>query len=279
MKAKAETKRKVYEKALKRLKGEGFAVECQPKSLTLKARSPCGRTFVIFPTASRFLELGVKQKPAHLQGGVETFLQHYHSTRAAKRAEEAEWARMRPSLTIFTDAALCPRTGASGWGAWMKGDGPSVSSGGQIAELLRSSTEAEIRAGANAFAFARSRGILKPQTCVIWQSDSLHSLRWLVNSYPMARDRPAKDGGLSVGPPGKVSPVALQSRGLEELVKICRAMRLVVLVRHVRGHQEGPNRQWVNRHCDEIAGEHMRARRLEAPNYQPMTYATERAEP
>lgn len=263
MKAKSTAKRRLYEEAIPKLEAHGFALLLQPASLCIDATAPCGRKFMIYPTTSSWMERGLKKgTPVRRTGRIKDFLTEYQRTEAAKASEAAEWAKLRPALTIFTDAALCIRTGASGWGAWMKGgDIPSIMVGGQIGDILQSSTEAEIRAGANAFAVARSRGLLQPGAVVMWQSDSLHALRWLLAAYPLSRDRPAKDG-IPAGRPKELSPTAASSAGCRELARICRELKLRVLTRHVKGHQEGPNRQWVNRQCDEIAGGHMRARRL-----------------
>lgn len=272
MKDKTAAKRQRYEEAIQKLQARGFTLLPNANSLSIAATDRFGRSFMLFPGVGSWIERGLRKgTPKRRVGQVADFLQHYNRTTAALAAEAAEWDKARPTLTIFTDAALCPRTGASGWGAWMKGSGDSVTMGGQIRDLLVSSTEAEIRAGANAFAAAASRGDLKPNSVVMWQSDSLHALRWLLAAYPMSRDRPAKDGIPAVRPKS-VSEVQARSAGARELVRICKDMKLIVLTRHVKGHQQGPNRQWVNRRCDEIAGEHMRARR--AAEKPPQTEGT-----
>lgn len=275
--AKAERRRR-YEEAIPKLEARGFALVLQPSSLCLQATSPCGRTFIIYPTTRSWMEKGLKKgTPARRSGSVDDFLHDFTRTSAARANDAAEWARLKPELTIFTDAALCPRSGASGWGAWMKGGGEaSITVGGQISDLLFSSSEAEARAGANAFAVAKGRGLLKPGSVVMWQSDSLTALRWLLGSYPLSRDRPAKDG-ISAGKPKGLSATAKASPGATELARICKELKLRVFVRHVKGHQGGPNRQWVNRRCDEVAGEHMRMRRQLIENPQAQTAAIERA--
>jgi ribonuclease HI len=262
-KARVAARRRLYEEAIPRLEAHGFALLLQPDSLSIEATAPCGRAFIVWPTALSWMEKGkgLDQKARkRRRGDTKTFLAEYHNSAAALASEARSWASLRPDLTIFTDAALCPRTGASGWGAWMKGGSPSVSFGGPIADLLKSSSEAEARAAANAFAVARKEGILRPGMVVMWQSDSLTALRWLLADYPLARDRPAKDG-VKCGTPKRRTATQAASPGASALAAICRELELRVLTRHVRGHQEGPNRQWVNRLCDEIAGEHMRARR------------------
>jgi ribonuclease HI len=263
MKPKSAAKRRLYEEAIPKLRAHGFTLLLQTQSLCIEAKAPCGRSFIVYPTTSSWMEKGLKRgSPARRSGKVGDFLAEYHRVTAAKASEDAEWSKLRPELTIFTDAALCPRTGASGWGAWMKGGGEaSITLGGPIGDLLKSSTEAEIRAAANAFAAAKGRGLLRPGMVVMWQSDSLISLRWLLAAYPLSRDRPAKDG-IPAGKPKSISPTQAASAGAAELARICASLKLKVLTRHVKGHQSGPNRQWVNRRCDEIAGEHMRARRL-----------------
>lgn len=249
-----------FKEASVRLRAAGFSVLLQPASQSMKATAPDGRAFHLHPTVGRWTEKkagGNKQR----HGDVKTFLAEYHRTRAALDAEAREWTALKPDLTIFTDAGLCPRTGASGWGAWMKGGGASsISVGGQIADLLNSSTEAEIRAGANAFHIARGRGLLKPGMVVMWQCDNQTALRWLLAMHPKSRDRPAP-GGLESRAAQTMTIALKKSAGLKALKAICTDMDLRILTRHVKGHQRGPNRQWVNRLCDEIAGEHMRARR------------------
>lgn len=261
MKPKRKAKARAYENTAKALKGVGFEVQLEPASQTLTATGPCGRKFRFLPTVGRWTEkLPGGEKPHN--GTVAHFLAEYRRTSAIIQKDAASWASLRPELTIFTDAALCPRTGASGWGAWMKGNtGPSISVGGQIADLLKSSTEAEARAGANAFHLARSRGLLRPGMVVMWQCDNLSALKWLLGLHELSRDRPAK-GGLAVGKPRFVTEPQKNSAGAAALSALCAELELRVLTRHVKGHLEGPNRQWVNRLCDEIAGQHMRARRL-----------------
>jgi ribonuclease HI len=259
-KPKRKAKARAYETTAKALKGVGFEVQLEPASQTLTATGPCGRKFRFLPTVGRWTEkLPGGEKPHN--GTVNHFLAEYARTTALRRKEAESWASLRPELTIFTDAALCPRTGASGWGAWMKGNAaPSDSFGGQIADLLKSSTEAEARAGANAFHVARRRGLLRPGMVVMWQCDNLSALRWLLAGYELARDRPAKDG-LAVFKPRVITEPCKNSAGAAALSALCAELELRVLTRHVKGHLEGPNRQWVNRLCDEIAGQHMRARR------------------
>jgi len=261
-KSSSAARRRAFEEAARRLKAHGFSLLLHEASLCITATSPDGRRYQIWPSVGRWKDMDAGEKAKHARGDISAFLEHDARAAAAIAHDRRQWAALRPDVTLFTDAALCPRTGAAGWGAWLKGGArASVSFGGPIADLLNSSSEAEARAAANAFAVARKRGLIEPGSVVMWQSDSLVALRWLLVAYPHARDRPAKDG-LAVGRPRKVPAGAAKSPGARELARICGELELKVLTRHVRGHQQGPNRQWVNRLCDEIAGEHMRARRL-----------------
>lgn len=259
-KSSSAARRRNFEDAARRLKAHGFSLLLHEASLCITATAPDGRRYQLWPSVGRWKSMD-SPKAKHQRGDLSAFLEHSARAAAAIEHDRRQWAGLRPATTIFTDAALCPRTGAAGWGAWLKGgERSSVSFGGPIAELLKSSSEAEARAAANAFAVARKRGLIEAGSVVMWQSDSLVALRWLLVAYPHSRDRPAKDG-LSVGKPRKVPAGASTSAGARELARICAELELKVLTRHVRGHQQGPNRQWVNRLCDEIAGDHMRARR------------------
>lgn len=266
MKLKSAARLRLFKDQAAKLRALKFEVLEQPANMGIQATAPCGRRFAFYPTKKKWMELGAKVgQPERHHGDVADFYRAYRPPTAAALSE-AEWTAARPSVTIFSDAALCPRTGAAGWGAWMKGSArPSVMRGGSMRLRLKSSTEAEAQAGANAFHAALHAGLITRGATVMWQSDSIHALKWLLSLYPMARDRPAKDG-LATTRPRKVSEAALLSPGANALHDFCQEHQLRVLVRHVKGHQEGPNRQWVNRQCDEIAGRHMREsrKRLEA---------------
>jgi ribonuclease HI len=250
-KAKVERNKKVFATEVTRLERAGFEVTQLLASQQLRATRD-GVLYHLSPTAGKWQIKGGKKH----SGGCVALIAHHM---AAKKAR-GELSRKAIDLTLFADAGWCPRTHVGGWGVWMKGVQPnSLTAGGQIKELIPSSTEAEIRALANGLAVAKDRGFVKAGGTLMIQSDSLNALGWVHALCPKVQDRPATEG-LTASKPRK-NLKALASPGAVEFARLAKLLDLTVFTRHVRGHQNGPDRQWVNRECDRIAGEHMRARR------------------
>jgi ribonuclease HI len=165
---------------------------------------------------------------------------------------------VKPNVTIFADASVDARTGAAGWGAWIKADGiDSISHLGSLREAITDVSRAELYAIANALVVARACKVLSGHVLV--ESDCAHALAMLLKAFPGAIDNPAA-GGLRVGPRRRGIPSEAKPA-----IKIIRAIvaenRITLAVRHVRGHRPGDGRNWVNRACDKIARRHMRAAR------------------
>lgn len=69
-------------------------------------------------------------------------------------------------LTIYTDASICPKTKVGGWACWMKfGPRQKLTYAKPFRELVHDSTEAEMKAIANALAIAVKH--FSPENCVI----------------------------------------------------------------------------------------------------------------
>lgn len=245
-----------YREAIRRLTDAGMTLDLRPNELAMTATGAHGLRYILHPPKGRWLKTGANSN-RYSSGGVGAMLEDYE----ARKAELDAIDRLPVDLTIFTDAGYCSRTGTAGWGAWMKRSGiEALVQGGEIKDLLPSSTEAEIRAGANALALAKKRGLIIPGSVVMWQSDSINALGWVLASYPRSKDRPV-EGGLPTRKPRKLSAAAQESAGRKAFVEIAARLELVVYTRHVRGHQPGAHRQWVNRLCDEIAGNYLKSRR------------------
>ena len=164
-------------------------------------------------------------------------------------------------VTIFADASLHIETGSAGWGACIKhSPAPGLIVGGELREPASSSTHAELCAIANALHVARDRDLLGG--VVMIQSDSLEALSCIRKAVPRTVDSPAA-GGLSV--PGRRKDIAGDLAACVNVIRcLVSACGIRLIVRHVRGHQKGDGRQWVNRECDRVAKLHMRSRRRAA---------------
>lgn len=160
-------------------------------------------------------------------------------------------------VTIFTDASFHDRTGAAGWGAWLKsGPGAGATIGGQMKGTITDSTHAELNAIANALVAARLMNVLRGSVLV--QCDSLNALGCIRKVWPGTLDNPAP-GGLPV-PARRKAPALNLRPAAEVIVTVVREAGIILTVRHVRGHRAGDGRAWVNRECDRIARKHMQAR-------------------
>lgn len=161
----------------------------------------------------------------------------------------------KPTVVVFADASFDAKTGAAGWGAWVKADGEeSVTRGGTLRQTTANSTHAELCAIANALAVASLMGVLDGHVMI--QSDCLEALGAIRKTIGAA-DRPAAGG----------APAPARRRNLPKaflpVIKVIsdQLCGLTVSVRHVKGHQDGGGRQWVNRACDRLAKDGMRLAR------------------
>lgn len=167
----------------------------------------------------------------------------------------------RASVTIFADASYDPKTRRAGWAAWMKGAGKEASTvGGKIAIQCDASFSAETFATVNALYAARSRGYIVPGSVVMLQSDCLHALNVIRHHVHGATESKHPDGmGVIL-----IRAKKLRRQDHDALAAIKKLMAetpFSIVVRHVRGHQTGRGRAWVNEQCDLLAKRHMREAR------------------
>jgi ribonuclease HI len=167
----------------------------------------------------------------------------------------------KPNVTIFADASHDGTARVAGWGAWIKADGrPSIACGAAMKQAIPSTVEAELCALANALVVARLRGVLAHRDVVMLQSDCLVALAIIRSKIPGVADRPAV-GGLAVGEVRKMKLTRLHSAAVTVISEIVTTFGVTLVTRHVRGHQPGGGRQWVNAEVDRIARDAMRERR------------------
>lgn len=166
-------------------------------------------------------------------------------------------------VTIFADASRCTKTGASGWGAWIKATGrDTIVTGSRMREVTATVVQAELAAIANALAVGAKAGIIYGRVMV--QSDCLGALAAIITHMPHVKDRPFGLDGVKVIPVKKWKAKHEHLRpALEAIQKMLADNGTILTVRHVRGHQAGQGRSGVNRMCDAEAKRHMRFMRRE----------------
>ena len=103
---------------------------------------------------------------------------------------------------------------------------------------------------------AKTAGYLLPGSVVMLQSDCVNALAQIRRYTPAAVDNPIT-GGLSVGVASRL-PIEAARPAYLAIDRLARETGIHLQVRHVKGHQEGAGRSWVNRTCDEIAKTAMR---------------------
>jgi ribonuclease HI len=179
-------------------------------------------------------------------------------------------ALRKPDVTIFADASYDHRARVAGWGAWIKADGrSSITCGAAMKGPVASATEAELCALANALTVARLRGVLSGRCVVMMQSDCLVALAILRSKIPDVEDRPAP-GGLAVDPIKRMKLTKVHLAAVDVVREIVTALGISIVTRHVRAHQPGGGRQWVNAAVDQIARRAMRHRRGKVASPAPL---------
>lgn len=167
----------------------------------------------------------------------------------------------KPDVTIFADASHDAKSRVAGWAAWIKADNrASIMCGAAMKKTIASTIEAELCALANALALARLRGVLAAGSVVMIQSDCAVALSIIRGKIAGVVDRPAL-GGIAVNPARRTKLTSAQLAAVNVIREIAETLKISIITRHVRGHQNGPGRQWVNSQVDRIARQAMRDQR------------------
>ncbi len=179
------------------------------------------------------------------------------SAKREARVAAARSFRDKPVVTIFADASYSHQTKDGGWGVWIKADGrPSFTKGGPFLGEVDTSSEAEVRALANALALGRAAGLIRDGDCIMLQSDCQAALCGIMALVETSCHRPAPGSTTAISPPKRIGPWMRKSAGLKTVVKIATEAQLKIVLRHVPGHKSGEGRAWVNRQVDKLAAAH-----------------------
>lgn len=164
-------------------------------------------------------------------------------------------------LTLFCDASLDPAVGAAGWGAWAKRDAwrSGQTMGGVFKNLIYTSHEAELCAVANALSRLEADDAFVGVSTVMIQSDSVRAMQMILSRVPGSRT--SDHGDSCPVRRTRAKPTALEKKAIKRILDFAVEHGVGLVVRHVKGHQKGDKRQWVNRQCDSIAKRHMREAR------------------
>jgi ribonuclease HI len=213
-----------------------------------RVRSPAGQVVEFYASTLVWVRNADGKKGA----GVDSMLELIS-------AGDAVANRAPPTVTIFADASFCHKSRSGGWGAWMIRHGePSTTAGGELKGRVKSSFLAETMAIANALHFGVARTYVRPGETVMIQSDCKAALDCILKTVPSSYSAPAP-GGVDLDAVKRVRAELVPP--LDLIAKMAAENRIVLALRHVKGHQDGDGRAWVNREVDRIAKLHMRRRR------------------
>jgi ribonuclease HI len=114
-----------------------------------------------------------------------------------------------------------------------------------------SSTTAELLAVAHGL--EAMRGYLVPgDTGVMVQSDSVSALS-IILTHVEGSWHSAHPDGVQEVPARRKALLRGEKAGVARIRAVLEAHRLRLMTRHVRGHQDGEGRHWVNREVDRLA--------------------------
>lgn len=170
-------------------------------------------------------------------------------------------------VTMFTDASVHPQLGTAGWGAWIKGDGRSsklfsgplmTNSDPREPRFQGSSNKAELMAMSEALQAAHAAGYFTEQdNLLMMQTDCAAAISLILAALPKARFSPHPDGMQDIQPRSMANACQFEKNALSHisyrLLTINPWHETYLTLRHVKGHKNGSNRQWVNRECDRLA--------------------------
>jgi ribonuclease HI len=145
----------------------------------------------------------------------------------------------REIISLFTDASICDKTGAGGWGYWVKGRGRHAEGGNAFREPCENSNDAEIQAVANALAHCVGIGMIEVNTHVLVQCDSAHAIQAL----SINRKDPT------------ITPKQLEARNF--IIKLAEDTGFSFSVRHIKGHKAYHERE-RGHHVQDRADAHAR---------------------
>ena len=168
-------------------------------------------------------------------------------------------------LTCFSDASLCSRSLACGWGGWAIREewGRGRFYGGVSMLGARNSNEAELVAVLHLLRALSAEGELATVSGVMIQSDSIAMLAALMALVPGAEWRASKSDLDMADVDVRRTFSPFERRHSQEIANLLY-MRFVY-VRHVKGHTDNAaGRSWVNAQCDREAKKHMQFRRKSA---------------
>lgn len=145
-------------------------------------------------------------------------------------------------VTLMTDASLCHKTGAAGFGYWCASDRGKRAGGNIIKGVVKDSYEAEFKGVANSLQASINAGLIAEGDRVLVQLDNLG----VVNCINDKNNKPRHD----------------LVEVMRFITNTAKKHRLKIVCRHVKGHTNlTDNRYLANDHCDVRAKKAMREAR------------------
>lgn len=149
-------------------------------------------------------------------------------------------------LTVYTDASVCNRSGAAGWGCWVRNDaGDRRSFSGPIGRTVLNSTDAEFCAAANSIHAACKSLKPVPGTLIVLVTDCLTLVQALRGAKPRKR-------------------TSVQGEASAFILTLVKNLDCQLRCNKVKAHSDRDGaRSYINRIVDQLAKAAMQKRRRE----------------
>ena len=149
-------------------------------------------------------------------------------------------------VTLMTDASVCGKTGAGGYGMWVVSERGKMPYGGSFQDLVADSYIAEIQAVINSLAVAVNHRMVLKGDFVLIQLDNLGAISCLQ---------------------GKPSKRKDAQEAYQIWLQLTKAYHLNYKFKHVKAHTDNPDqRSKANFFCDLHAKKGMQKKRKELQN-------------
>jgi ribonuclease HI len=165
-------------------------------------------------------------------------------------------------ITCFSDASLCDRSRACGWGGWaIRQEWPRGQFyGGPVLRDINNPNEAELSAMVSLLIAIDAQQGLDGARTIMLQSDSLATLAAVHALLPKTDWAPSDHARDATKLPERRRFSPIERHLAEELTTLVGNRWLSL--RHVKGHAEtGTGRSWVNAQCDAEARRWMEKQR------------------
>jgi ribonuclease HI len=155
-------------------------------------------------------------------------------------------------VTVYTDASMCSKTGIGAWACWIKyGEGQTLDASGPFKSVVRDSTEAELKAIANAMKIV-VRDVRPEKSIIVIVTDSEQAIHCVKGIRHHCTTRKSRARRKSLDAKHEIG------EKIRALVPEGCSLRIKKVAAH---YNDDGRRSYVNGIVDRMARNAMRAKR------------------